>query len=452
MAKRIPAYDPDPSAQLQLHKFLYAWGKKNTTYLKVIEKGTEVLPLTELKELHNDCMQQWIVDYGGWSAITTIQPRAVHHRREDVLGTIETRLSQEAQAAAVIVRHCASADIFVELSRTNFIIAYLDIMDESKRIEEDIRVNGLPKGEYRILWSLENATHFHVPKSSTAIMAYKQPEVIQTLLMLTERINYLPFEAFEETKKLLDLLYTRNGVFFCQESDFGDMSFRDYMTFCSIYFHAVRRRIFYYELLGGGSAVAAVKGSAVKQWVETVVCGSLGTEGFEDCFAKSCEEAYNFPGDMEWFKYRYPNLPVQTGSILGCFRADLAKRYYSGYRLSVETVLASVDQDTHSGHCARLFVINAIDQYMRIHYSIPWKDGLVIDNDGLEGAHVKLFRSDAPYLVQVFSRYSVYHKAKIYSHNSIYDAIAQWMVLLKTHYDGVIFENVSILALINKLL
>ena len=451
MAKRIPAYDPDPSVQLELHTFLREWGKKNATYLRVIEKGTDLLPLTELRELHNDCLQQWIVDYVGWSTITTIQPRAMH-RRKEVLETIETRLAQATPPPVDIVRHCASADIFVELSRTNFIVAYLAIVDESKRIEDDIRVNGLPKGEYRILWTLENAVHFHVPASSMTIMAYKQEDVMQALLMITERINYLPFEAFEETKKLLDLLYTRNGVFFCQESVFESMSLRDYMTFCSIYFHAVRRRIFYYELLNGASVGGGPVRHAVKHWVETIVCGTLGTEGFEDCFAKSCEEAYSFPGDAEWFRYRYPNLPVQTGSILGCFRSDLAKRYYSGYRLSLETVLASVEQDTHSGHCARLFVINAIDQYMRIHYSIPWKDGLVIDNDGLEGAHVKLFRSDAPYLVQVFSRYSVYHNAKIYSYNSIYDAIAQWMNLLKTHYDGVIFENVSVLPLIKKLL
>jgi hypothetical protein len=225
---------------------------------------------------------------------------------------------------------------------------------------------------------------------------------------------------------------------------------RDYMIFCTIYFHALFRRIFYYELL---DKAAAVDGNAkqIERWVSDEVCKALGAEGFEDCFQKSCEEAYAFPGDSEWFAYRYPNLPKQTGPILGCFRPEYAKKYYTDYRLSKEAVLAAVQQATHAGHCARLFVINAIDQYMKIHYGIPWKDGLVIANCGMEGSQTKLFRSDAPYLVQVFSRYSVYYKHTIYSSNCLYTTIATWMNILKLRFNSQIFERTDLRELIERL-
>jgi len=380
------------------------------------------------------------------------------NKRTEILANLEKVLDQKTPTETVF-RHCISASIFMELSRSNFICMYRTIMDESNQIQEEIKRHGVPKQDYSILWSLDKATHVYVPNSSLAIMSFKQSNVMDTLLMLTERLDSLPFEAFDELKMVVKLLYTRNGVFFCQETPNlldretmrdGNRINRDYAIFCSIYFHALFRRMYYYELLER-IEIHHGDGEMVREWVTDDVCKALGAEGFEDCFQRSCEEAYAFPGDLEWFAYRYPNLPKQTGPILGCFRPEYAKRYYTDYRLSKEAVLSAVQQPTHAGHCARLFVINAVDQYMKIHYSVPWKDGLVIPNNGMEGAQTKLFRNDAPYLVQVLSRYSVYHDRKIYSSNCLYETIAMWMRLLKLHYASQIYERTDLKDLLDRL-
>jgi hypothetical protein len=445
---RLPEYSPDPVTQISMHKALCAWAKKNTRYLQIINKGTDLLPLSEFRDIHSDGLKALIVDYNGWKTLLDIKPP--EPSRAEVLKTIEQKLASSGDATkSAVVRHCVAADLFVELSRTNFIVMYQSLKEESARIEEEVkRTKGLPTGDYDVLWSLDKSVYFYAPLSAP-LMSFGHPEIRKTLMVLTERIDQLPFEAFDETKRLLKILYTRNSVFFCQKTD-GVPETRDYMTFCCIYFHAIQRRIFYYELLDRFQC--NVSGAAVREWVANSVCTMLGSEGFEDCFGKSCEEAYRFPGDADWFAYRYPALPAQTGSILGCFRPEHAKRYYTDYRLSQEAVLAAVDQDSHSGHCARLFVINAIDQYMRVHHGIPWKDGLVIQNNGLEGSHVKLFRGDAPYLVQVFSRYSVYYKGSICSKNCIYETFACWLNVLKTHYGSAVFETTMLTTLVNKLL
>jgi len=225
---------------------------------------------------------------------------------------------------------------------------------------------------------------------------------------------------------------------------------RHYLTFCSIYFHAIQRRIFYFDKVRKEKIdVDKAMVKRVEEWISDVV-DSLGNEGFEDCYAKACEEAYNFPGDREWFKYRYPNLPAQTGPILDCFRKKYSERYYMDYRASKESVLGVIDQASHSGHAARIFVLNAIDQYMKTQFSIPWRDGLVIDNVSLEGSQIKLYRNKAPYLFQVFSRHWVYDRASVYPCDSIYESLAIWMYLLKYRYRSCAF-GVSLERLISKI-
>ena len=130
----------------------------------------------------------------------------------------------------------------------------------------------------------------------------------------------------------------------------------------------------------------------------------------------------------------------------------MAKRYYTNYRITQDVVMAAVQQPTHSGHASRIFIINLLDQYLRIHYKIPWKDGVVIQNAGIESNEKKLFsKKSAPFLVQVCSRLWVYCDKVVYMTDDIYEAIAFWMHLLKDRYGGKLF-GVNLSDFIGKVL
>jgi hypothetical protein len=415
---------------IQLHQALNTWGKSNSRILKALPQP--LITVNDLNVMHAKWLEALIVDYYYFGNMRTF-------------GNIRT---------------CPAVQIFTELSRTHFILMYPIIVKENELVAQ--------KGEYDesllISFRLEQCNFMGEDSNwKTPIMMYTQQDVMNALLMLTEKLDQFPVAAVDELKHVLKVLYTRNSVFFCETANetilnvssmrTGSLPNRDYLTFCTIYFHAIQRRIFYYEKVRKADALPPAVDDAmverVRQWISSVVDG-LGNEGFEDCYAKACEEAYNFPGDREWFKYRYPNLPAQTGPILDCFRKKYAERYYMDYRASKDSVLGVIDQASHSGHAARIFVLNAIDQYMKTQFSIPWRDGLVIDNAALEGNQVKLYRSKAPYLLQVFSRHWVYDKATVYCCDSLYRSLAIWMYLLKHRYGSMIF-GVSVDGLVKKI-
>lgn len=424
---------------LQLHIKLNQWAEQNKQYLgDIIDR--KVSPNDKLRdsliELHKNSLETFITDYSTWSIMETY-------------GNIRT---------------CPSINMFTELSRTHFIIMYNKITEESDKIKRYHTSNLPSPSDFMILYNLEKSKYFEV-NYKMAIMSYKQTDIMNALLMLSEKIDQLPFDAFEELKTILNILYTRNSILLCQHTseevlDCENMNVkgenmpnRDYITFCTIYFHVIQRRIFYTESIKTCSIYGISPDSIerCRKWVEDDVCIGLGGEGFDDCQAKSCEEAYKFPGDYEWFKYRYSNLSAQTGPILDCFRKPFSKKYYSSYRISKEVILSAVNQTSHQGAISRIFVINAVDQYMRSHFSIPWRDGIVIDNNAIEGSDVKLYRNHAPYLLQIFSRYYVYHDNTIYVSDCIYEAITFWMYLLKIKYNSEIFSN-SIISLTTQIL
>jgi hypothetical protein len=417
---------------VELHRTLNSWGKTNARVLKALPKP--LVTVNDLNVLHAKWLEQMIVDYYYFGSMRTF-------------GNIRT---------------CPAVQIFTELSRTHFILMYPHIVQENEQVAKS--------GEYTddllISFRLELCNFMGEDSNwKTPVMMYTQQDVMNALLMLTEKLDQLPMAAVDELKHVLRVLYTRNSVFLCETSTEqilnvpnmrtaeNNMPNRDYLTFCTIYFHAIQRRIFYYEHVQKSDRLPAEVDEAmverVRLWVADVV-DSLGQEGFEDCYAKACEEAYNFPGDREWFKYRYPNLPAQTGPILDCFRKKYAERYYMDYRASKDSVLGVIDQASHSGSAARIFVLNAVDQYMKTQFSIPWRDGLVIDNNALEGNQVKLYRSKAPYLLQVFSRHWVYDKAAVYPCDSLYQSLAIWMYLLKYRYRSTVF-GVSLDRLVKKI-
>jgi len=431
----------DPRGQRQmyilLHQSINGWARFNTRLLRAFPNVLQIG--LDLKEIHAKWLTSFIVDYPVWGEMK-------------VFGNIRT---------------CPAVQMFTELSRTHFIIMYPKIRQENDTVAQN--------GEYTndafiISYRMDMCEYLEGPWTRP-IMMYKQEDIMNALLMLTEKIDQLPMDAIEEVKKTLEVLYTRNSVFLCESSNTDilnvegmrtplpgaeDDSYiipsRHYITFCTIYFHAIQRRIFFYEQINKryDKKIPQDVIDRIQHWIVELV-DALGAEGFEDCHAKASEEAYNFPGDREWFKYRYPDLPAQTGAILDCFRKEYAKRYFTEYRVSKESVLGAVNQTSHMGHAARIFVLNAVDQYMKTQFNFPWRDGIVIDNDAIEGAQVQLFRNKTPYLLQVFSRYWVYDDATVYPCDNLYETLAIWMYILKHRYKSTVF-SISIDRLISKII
>jgi len=442
----------------KFHEKLNEWAIENTKTLRQIAANTPLEQWDAFHTIHTNMLELFITDYAGWATLHVISDKDPVRNLDE----LEKRLKEMTiapnapNAPDAPIRHTVASDFFVELSRTHFIVMHRQLLHESAMIS---RLDSIPDGKnFKVLWALEHAEFFQSIEKKP-VMSYKQSEIIDLLFQITERLDSVTITAVEELRHILLLVYTRNSVFFCQRmrpdvldyprgrTDAGNGTFipsREYMVFCSIYFHAIQRRLYMYDTCikkkvptigknAGDSATARFK-----HFVEHDI--KLGSENFEEEYKKSCEEAFVFPGDLEWFKYQNPDMPVQIGSILDCYRKDMAKRFYTNYRITQDVVLAAVQQPTHSGHSSRLFIINIIDQYLRIHYKIPWKDGVVIKNAGIESNEKKLFsKKSAPFLVQVCSRLWVYCNKIVYMTDDIYEAITFWMHLLKEHYGGKLF-------------
>lgn len=452
------------------HRFMYAmfqnsiraWAKQTTRYLRCIgERGESLVPyqFAELKKLHEDWETLLITDYIGLSTFKTVVKRG---GEQVTLDNLESAYNEQRQEGGTL-RYSPTMTIFIELSRTHYLIMHPSIVAESAKIAT-LSPQAAVAGNFTLLWTLERTEHFgdgyqHMSIDwKTPVMAFRQSDVVHCLLMMTEKLDQLPWSARGELEQVYRMVYTRNSVFFCDETttDILDMPQMrtagstdplvapnvDYMVFCTIYFHAIRRRIFYSNVIKEAELPVLLPKNIVERvqkWFEDEVCSTFGSEEFEECYGKACEASYAFPGDLEWFKYRYPDVSPQTGPILECFRKELLKRYGTDYRVGKEAILAAVDLNSHSGHCARIFVVDAIDQYMRIRFNIPWRDGVVIKNDALEGKKDKLLRRGAPLMVQVFSRFMAYDNRRVYVTDSIYQAFAGWLALLRREYKSTLY-------------
>lgn len=375
----------------------------------------------ELEQIHELWLANLILEYQSWIGFIDVIP-----------GTI---------------RHFPGMDIFVELCRTYYYISLHEVESQKQQLDDAMFKTTLDETNIHC-FKLSHTEHFNDDK--TPILQYNQQQVMNCLLMLTEKLDQLPSTAVEETKKVLRLLYIRNAQFICDAEiqtewvkNFYDPELkcpnRDYLTFCTIYFVAIQRRIFYWDLMSSSKRTCILPEGAVERcqkWIAKEIYGPMTEENFDDLYKKTYEEeAYIFPGDLDWYTYRYPDQPnFQIGPIIECFRKEMASKYFSEYRISKEVLLDSVNQTSHTGHCARLFMINAIDQYISIVKGTVWKDALVINNRDLESATRELLREygvKVPYFVQIFSRYCVYDVGNIYVTDNFYECFVIWLSLIR---------------------
>lgn len=390
-----------------LYQQLLNWANFNTIILKNMPQKVSKRLLEETQQLYDQWLETFVADY---------------------MDDKEVRMH-----------------IFVELSRAWWILHYNTLVDEQRDIESRRGVPD-PNRDYMLF--------YHPSTSDKWVIKYNQADIMDALLEITGFIKYVPSSEMEELRQYVDMLFARNAVFFCEEcgpeilnvpSMYDETHRRptmDYLMFTSIYFRAILRRFFYlktFPIYEGAFEIPQHYIDACKRWFEGEVCTMLGTQGFEELYKKACDQAYDFPGDLEWFKYRNPVAGEHRGSILNSIRKETAKRYFSEYRISKEVILAAMNVMDHQGHCARTFFWMAVDAYMMAHYKLEWANGVIVREQDLESEQVKFYRPKSPTIVEQFSLFQCFYNKKIYQSDNIYETMAAWLYMVKKHYGGRIF-------------
>lgn len=346
--------------------------------------------------------------------------------------------------------------IFVELCRSNFLIHYNDLMEEQRQIESG-RVAPSSSGEqsYRFLFKREG--------EQKTVFSYTQGDIMSSLLEITVKILYCRQENVQALREYTEILMLRHGLLFCQENGPGVLDVAhmydaerkrphvDYAYFSAIYFRAILRRFFFKDLFELVSPLEMVREwvedatrldhvKSVERWFEGEVCNSLGADGYDETYKAACELAYVFPGDLQWFRYREPGNVENVQTILGVIRKPLADRFASEGVISKQVVLAAMNADDHQGHCARMFLLLAVGQYMQTFYEFDWYEAVVVTNEKLESVDYKFYREKSPTLVQRFSFFEVCHRGRVVNTDSIYETLAVWFLIVKHVYQSHIFE------------
>lgn len=293
------------------------------------------------------------------------------------------------------------------------------------------------------------------------IMQYGVTQVKALAAFLTQHINEVNEATLEEFRRVFRVLWLRSAVLSMQAWDQSLWSAslddpqmrvvlpapdnhkaaanRNWAVYCSFYLGEAVRRFYHHAVLGPRTlevppeaiSVAAVE--RMKQWITQSVVATFAEEAFEEIHQTVVTEhdgAYDFPGDRLWFRYAHPQSVATLGATITALRPHLYERFFSEEQVDRNVVLASV----HRNHLARLFVLHALDAYIKItHARVEFLNGVVIDNGGIEQSAYVLKTGIAPLLLQVFGRYWVYWKGRVHVSDDLWTTLALWWWLLREH-------------------
>ena len=236
---------------------------------------------------------------------------------------------------------------------------------------------------------------------------------------------------------------------------------RKFLIFCTIYLTKIRRRLYYQSMIpkrviGGGRSVESLipEGALerLKEW-----CGKLAeglADNFAERFSANCREAYSFPGDKQWYNFRYPRMSKTIEAQVKQLRPETARAFFAENNVSAENALERADKSV----AARFFVIDLIDRWFMIYRDLRWRDGYVVKNEDIESQFDKLSKSKDPFIVQVFSTFWIWLGAKVLVVDDIYSAICLWLVCVRKSRRSAglpkdtLFGNIYIGDIIDKIL
>lgn len=311
------------------------------------------------------------------------------------------------------------------------------------------------------------------------IMLYSQSEVQILIMFLTQQLNDIPtFKkntieeegegsggsvVVEEYRQVFVVLWLRVAQFFnefqsvnvlddpdmrlgpLETGDAYSCTFNQrFLGFCFFYMGELLRRFFYYDLLVQNTlqqqnlpphATIELLGERVKEWC-TKILASFADDAFEDLYADNMPKGYAFAGDDGWFRFSRTGVHSR-GACIAELRPHLHKRFFSEEQVSRRSVINT----TRDSYVSRLFVLRAIDEFLKIQISrLRWMNAVVVMNDGIEMSAYKLQTNLAPVLLQVFSSFWPYDQGRVYVCDDIYQAVGVWFWLLATRYNGMLYD------------
>lgn len=302
------------------------------------------------------------------------------------------------------------------------------------------------------------------------IIQYTQRHVVDALHYICERLLDMPTDedSVVDFKQFTRLLMGRIGQFCCTYSTQDVLNVetmrtvmeddrvrinREFIIFTSTYCFQLLYKIDVYNMFWPKRMVLGEEldmpnmeeqTENVRQWIYDVVCKDMRNESFESCYYNVIKLAYNVPGDYDWYRYKYPAMPTNQGTMLQELRPLLFRWYGSEDRGDAHTLWISADR-YRMGFVGRQFIVTVLDDYLKNFYKLSWEKYVIVQDHLLnrENQFSKMFSEPTPLLIQVMSRFWVYDNASwpqdqcyVWPTDSIYEAIAVWFHILVTRYHG----------------
>lgn len=329
------------------------------------------------------------------------------------------------------------------------------------------------------------------------IIQFRQSEIIRALKLMTRYLNESP--PTPAMKDFFQVLMWRNGLFFCKDHDKNVLDShkfrtaridedgteiyifnRTYLFFSYFYCWSIMKRWYFYDMYCGEehefvprfrfnkrleqsdikwllanqckrtderfiarSLYTDTNGASeedivtVKNWIQNTLFPSLGVEGFNMLYEQTMEEAYRFPGDLNFFKIIEPRRPTNTASVLAFVRQeddDVRDSFGEEMKITMANIVRAVGTTYANDN----FVLNAIDAYVRSYVSneIMWRDSFVIEADWMEHAGYALSNFHLPMIVQLFNAYWIIFETRVYRTKNTLETLTLWFKIMDRWFEG----------------
>jgi hypothetical protein len=388
-------------------------------------------------------------------------------------------------------RYILGACIFVEMTRLHGLLNRAALLEEQDNLacydeallstESYMLLYSLSKTKHTVWVEISNSykesldkdeesddniveLHAKVQKLwTTPIMQFTQSQTRILLWFLTQQVNLINTvdrSIVQEYRRVFNTLWLRISQFYERamppevldehtDDDVSDslmvtngLPNMNFSVFCSLYAGGLLRRFFYYDELVGNKLEVRIRpttlslGESTRNWICTLV-HSFADEAFEDMYNSIVPEGYNFLGDDRWFRYYWPHKIHSRGACINNFRPHLHKRFFSESTLNRETVLKAYK----SSHVARLFILKAIDEYLKIQLArVQWMNAVVVYNEDIEMASSILEQSRVPVILQVFSSFWLYDEFCVHVTDDLFEVIGLWFYILKSKYGCMLYD------------
>lgn len=297
-----------------------------------------------------------------------------------------------------------------------------------------------------------------------SIVDYKQSECVMLTFFLTQQLDQLRQECLDEFEAVFYALWYRVGMLIqktwpnnSSECVLDEPSFsqaltgkdtrvcnRDFFTFISFYFGEIMYRFHYYRSMKPFAMNATMPlppglKESVAHWLKNIV-SEMPEEAFSDMYGEICNVAYNFAGDSNWFRYKWPFKVYNVSIAIMELRPHLYRRYHSEDRTTKERCLATVNDN----YLSRLFLLKAVQVYIHTKSGgnhIDWHGRTVIRSQEIVACTYELMANECPLLVQVMSSFWAYDQKHVFITDSLYESIGVVLLLLRKSYEDCFFGH-----------